>query len=343
MKGQLVARKTVYSLLMLLISIILALLLAEIAIRTFLPQQEAMRWFQSDSKYGYILKSNFHQEYHYLNSNFIMDVKTNSKGHRYNEYVNSAFENKNIRKILLIGDSFTFGHGINIQDHFGVRLENLLNKSDSPSIVINTGVGGWGTLQATSYAKDNFARFNPDVIVYTFCENDPGDDLRFRYQLADNEKGAFYFPGKIFLRDHSHLYRFIYSKYHMILVNHLLRKQLPEQSEYDAEFNSQSENIATEMEWSQTLDHIESFYRDFLEINPRGLFFVQASASWNTDIREHLERISNGKSSIYVDLYDETILLSDEERRTPHDGHWSKRIHVISGDKLYDAIRKTNR
>lgn len=77
-------KKTFYFLLMIALTAIIALFTLEIVARLFFPQQEAMRWFLSDEKYGYVLKKNFHQKYHYAGSDFVMEVKTNSNAFNRN-------------------------------------------------------------------------------------------------------------------------------------------------------------------------------------------------------------------------------------------------------------------
>ncbi len=342
MNSQLSIKKIAYNLIVLFISIIVAIILGEIIIRIFIPQQESMRWFKSDAKYGYTLKRNFHQKYHYLGSDFVMEVQTNSLGHRYKEYDSLTFNDPNIKKILLIGDSFTFGYGINLEDQFGFNLEKLLNKSNDNFMIINAGVGGWGTLQATCYANDNFSFFKPDIIIYTFCGNDPEDDILFENKLADNEKGVLYFPGKVFLRDHSHLYRFIFSRLKIYFHQIKLKRKSSVQPNRNILLDTQSASIITEKEWNKTLNYLKDFHKDFIEFNPHGLLLIQASAPWNTDIRDHLKSISNDSNLIYVDLYEETISIPEIQRRLPHDGHWSERIHFISAINLHNIISNRN-
>jgi hypothetical protein len=299
-------KKYTYNLLIIFISTLVALIVCEIIIRLFFPQGDVTKWFKSDPIYGYTNKKNYYQEYQYRRHGFVMYVKTNSMGHRYEEYNRSVFNNPDVKKVMLIGDSFTFGSGINMKDHFGVKLERML-KSDGEFLIINSGVGGWGTLQATSYAKDNFSVFEPDIIVYTFCGNDPNDDIKFTHKLSDNEKGAIYFPGKIWLRNHSQLYRFLWRKFRISLHNFLLKKRISEQPN-----------------------------------NAQGILLIQATSPWNIDIQDHLKQISNGKNLYYVDLYDASILLPEKQRHTKHDGHWSPKMHLISANELYKTIQRIN-
>jgi hypothetical protein len=58
-------------------------------------------WFASSPKYGYVNKKNFHQDYHYLDNSFVMEVKTNSLGLRDKEY---DLTNTDIKRVLLLGD-----------------------------------------------------------------------------------------------------------------------------------------------------------------------------------------------------------------------------------------------
>ena len=62
--------------------------------------QESMRWFKSSEKYGYLIK-NFNQKYTFLKSEdgFVMDVKTNSYGHRYDKYDQNKLSNYNTKKL----------------------------------------------------------------------------------------------------------------------------------------------------------------------------------------------------------------------------------------------------
>ena len=57
------------------LSFVIVFLIAEASLRLFNPQQEAMRWAASNEKYGYVLKKNFNQDYPFIGSDFVMNVK----------------------------------------------------------------------------------------------------------------------------------------------------------------------------------------------------------------------------------------------------------------------------
>ncbi len=39
-----------------------------------------------------------------------------------------------------------------------------------------------------------------------------------------------------------------------------------------------------------------------------------------------------------MDLYEETRVIPEQERRLPYDSHWSEKMHAISARELYGVI-----
>lgn len=314
--------------------LVVALLAGEAVIRIVFPQNDAERWFQADERYGYVLKRNFHQRLHYARDNVTIDVRTNSLGMRDREYDLSRSDAK---RVLLLGDSFTFGEGLDAEFIFDTKLETLLNGTGEPWIVLNTGVGGWGTLQQTKYARDHFELFRPDVIVLTICGNDPWDDVAFEMDMKDNDRGRFYFPGKTFLRNHSHLYRFLFRRFRVQLESWILRSRLSKQAKVVVD--EQSQRVSTERMWGRTVSLIRDFHRDFRASRPDGVLLVQPANPLQGQIAQTLQSLSNGRDLFYVDLRDQARELGPDNMRMPHDGHWSERMHALSAEALFQAIQ----
>jgi hypothetical protein len=329
-------KKVIYSLGMIILTAFSALAVTETFLRIFLPQQEDMQWHLSDARYGFVMKKNFQQTYHYIGSDVSIEVKTNSMGLRGKEYDLGSPSQK---RVLLLGDSFTFGYGVNVEANFASKLEELLNDNGNNWIVINAGHGGWGTLQESLYANDHFDLFKPDIIVLTFCGNDPSDDLLFSQKRHDSEKGILPFPGKVFIRQHSHLYRFIFRTYKVLSNRWTIEKKLADVSNREEVYiDEQSGSVITAEDWKITLGRINAFHHDFLKFNPNGILLIQASAPLDKNIRQHLISLSNGSNLFYVDLYDEIKPLQLEQMRLPYDGHWSPLLHSISAKKLFEMI-----
>ncbi|MBT6488032.1 MAG: hypothetical protein HOK71_25560 [Planctomycetaceae bacterium] len=96
----------------------------------------------------------------------------NSRGFRNREF--SLKKPAGTYRIVCIGDSTTFGFGVDWDEAWPHRLEGLLNASSSGSRieVINAGVPGYTSYQGLQYAKQLLPALQPDLVVVTFGNND---------------------------------------------------------------------------------------------------------------------------------------------------------------------------
>ncbi|MCA8943814.1 MAG: hypothetical protein KDB80_14725 [Planctomycetes bacterium] len=77
------------------------------------------------------------------------------------------------RRIVCLGDSFTFGWGVKIEDAWVRRVERELRKDDDRIRTVNCGASG--TLFVDEYwtsLRAKFCEFEPDVVLVTLCLND---------------------------------------------------------------------------------------------------------------------------------------------------------------------------
>lgn len=76
-------------------------------------------------------------------------------------------------RILALGDSVTFGWGVDQDKIFPVRLESLLQRHlHRPVRVINSGVAGYNTVQEVTYFKQEGIALQPDLVMLTYVQND---------------------------------------------------------------------------------------------------------------------------------------------------------------------------
>jgi lysophospholipase L1-like esterase len=77
-------------------------------------------------------------------------------------------------RILVIGDSVTFGHGATFETTYPYLLEQRLRRW-KPEVrweVWNLGVPGYNTRQELTYLKEVGPRFQPDLVIIGFYPND---------------------------------------------------------------------------------------------------------------------------------------------------------------------------
>lgn len=93
------------------------------------------------------------------------------------------------RRILLLGDSFTFGEGVDDNETFASVMERSLSSHCRIRIeVVNGGVSGYGTSQELKFLELFGPRLQPDLVILNFFVNDAQDNL---------DKGLHYLRGGI--------------------------------------------------------------------------------------------------------------------------------------------------
>jgi lysophospholipase L1-like esterase len=97
-----------------------------------------------------------------------VDVSINSDGFRDGEY---TVERNDKYRIVVLGDSLTFGWGVEKADIYEVLLEQMLSET-RPTEMINTGHGNYNTQQQLNLFKDKGLKYNPDKVVVFFFIND---------------------------------------------------------------------------------------------------------------------------------------------------------------------------
>jgi hypothetical protein len=312
------------------------LLLLELMVRTVMPQQEPQLWLQPDARYGHVMKANFHQRVRFPGTDFVMEVRTNALGFRDAE---PAPREEGVPAIVFAGDSFTFGHGVHVEDRFDTVATGLLRAHGQRVRGINIGVSAWGTVQQTRYLADHLSELQPDVIVLTFCENDPRDDVYFLSTGVSFDRVRF--PGKDLLRAHSHLFRLLQ---HLYLV---ARKTLlapagaaaaPEPATPSPPATPQPP--AELPEWPHTEEALRAFMDLWRQQKPGARLIVQSTLPWDEAMSSRLREIASRIPGVeYLDLAPEAARIPEGERRLPYDGHWSAAMHRVSGEAIARALQ----
>src|SRR5262249_26701328 len=86
-------------------------------------------------------------------------------------------------RVLVLGDSFVFGVGVDEEHVFTTRLSELLAASPrGPYEVVNMGVSGYSTDQEYLLFRELGKTLGPDIVLLVVTDNDfPGNAVRFAY------------------------------------------------------------------------------------------------------------------------------------------------------------------
>jgi lysophospholipase L1-like esterase len=132
--------------------------------------------------------------------------RTNRDGFRGPEY--SYQPDPDVFRILVIGDSFTMGSGVEESEAYPARLEALLNESPGSGRfeVLNFGLSGLN-LRASVRRLERFGLpYQPDLIVYGFTVNDI-EGPAYRATTRETERAQTFERYLRFADSPSHLLR----------------------------------------------------------------------------------------------------------------------------------------
>lgn len=117
---------------------------------------------------GYTLQKDLRNVKQFYPGQLDYDVDTNGQGFRGPDWDLSP-QRKNV---VVIGDSFAFGFGVQWDETIGSILEKELQKKDASYQVINLAMPGWdidAIVRGFEFYKD---MLKPVAVVYVFCPND---------------------------------------------------------------------------------------------------------------------------------------------------------------------------
>lgn len=102
-------------------------------------------------------------------------VRVNSQGFRGRDFARS--KGPGTRRIIMLGDSFGFGVGVDEAHTAAARLSELVNADQELTAghrvdVLNLSVSGYSTDQEILTFESDGAPLDPDVVILLMCDND---------------------------------------------------------------------------------------------------------------------------------------------------------------------------
>lgn len=156
--------------LLLLISVCISFVIAEVMLRVFLP--DPVVWIYPQDRYlpddeiGHWLVANQSAYSH------DKPVLTNSLGVRDTEY--DPVPGPGVYRVLALGDSQTFGNGLQVEDTWPKQLEMTLNRPEGSGTfeVINCGLPASDTWQHRLIMERMLDSYDTSAVVLAFYVND---------------------------------------------------------------------------------------------------------------------------------------------------------------------------
>ena len=242
-------------------------------------------------------------------------LSINSKGLRCREI--AYRKPAGVKRILVLGDSYTWGYGVANDEVFTSVLENRIQQENQDYEVVNAGVSGWGTDQQYLFLVNEGFKYSPDIVVVAHFINDLKEILNSRmYGLnkpifVDRELNLANVPVP---KPSSDAPRITANINPFQLTRAILSKMQSECDERSCEF-----------------------------VFMRFGSFIDPNDDVARSMQEHLEgELSRLKSIRYLDL-DQAFARANETSQSligkNRDNHWNAHGHQRTAEALYEFLR----
>jgi lysophospholipase L1-like esterase len=160
------------------------------------------------------------QTYHFESAEFSVDIRTNRYGLRWPDPV--LPKPAGVFRILILGDSFTFGFPVRDDEAFCFLIEQGLRAKGYPVEVINAGVSGYSpTLQYVSL-RDEYLAFEPDLVLLWYDLGDLQEDAWYQKNLVYDASGRILRCDPAYTNGRFDVWEWV--RTHSLIANYLDRK-----------------------------------------------------------------------------------------------------------------------
>ena len=286
-------------------------------------------------------------------------IKINSQGLRDYEY--SINKHNDVFRIVGLGDSMMFGHGVNLEDNFLKVIERRLNENSNGINyeIINFAVPGYNTVMEIETFKEKVLKYDPDLVILSFI----GNDVSLPNFIKDKVR--------FFRLDKSYFFEFIISKiinielkneflHRLIAAPYILDekgniydyendpKKVPYKYRHMVGINSVREsfkelernaidkkiNVVVLLDWSENNELIDESIKNnnYDDYSKKTLF------------HEDIKRFSEESNFYLVEpyfgfsIYVKENKISFSDLLIPNDGHPNEKLHNIIADQLFNFL-----
>ncbi len=172
-----------------LISTIIALLIAEAVIYSLYKDRIVLfPRYVTDVQYNdfHIRRNVPNAHYWHKSVDGEWEFTINSRGFRdLREFKYS--KSPDVVRVLVLGDSFTVGYEVRQDQTYASILEGYLRKNGLNAEVINAGMSGNSNAEELVFLEQEGVKYEPDVVILGFFLNDLMDNIRANmYRLGDD-------------------------------------------------------------------------------------------------------------------------------------------------------------
>jgi len=240
--------------------------------------------------------------------------------------------------IVVLGDSYTFGAGVNDGEEYASVLERELAGSDR---VVNLGIGGWGLTQEIRRYYDFGALYRPRVVILQFSANDPRDNLKCaitqvrdgQFQFHDSSEGIYRIKDLLSRSwiQKSQIYNLFRDRLYRLMESRVVESER-------AAVDRGSSSAAETAEERVYIELLRPFAEDLRASGVKLVFLsVNGQLASFPEIAAEVTRLQEEGLLRYFDAAD---WLKGENDYSSPEGHiWGSKAHQIIGKRLTEVVR----
>lgn len=223
----------------------------------------------------------------------------NSHGYRGAEFAVPKPAGK--KRILVIGDSFTFGVGAQDNETIPALLEQNLQKSDNRIEVINAGVGHASPIYHFVNLDNFHLKNDPDLVILMLDLTDIQDDWRHERQAVFDEQGNIKFFDQTYVDGKRDWWKWVifysasWAQFDKKVLRSFEKKRLIGRAQYS---KIKDKNMRSKAYIVNTPD---GYYPDGIILRFDGLLFMRGN------LRERLIRQQFERTARYLDKIKERL------------------------------------
>ena len=342
------SRALLINLSLIFVSTVFTLFLVEIALRVvglkpLYVSPERDRFWKYDSLLGWAHKPG--QEGIFETPQFRTVVRINENGLRDRQH---SYERQNdSERILVLGDSFAWGYGVEESERFSQLLEEELGVE-----VINAGISGYSTDQELLWYKNEGVKYQTDLVVLMIAGNDVGDNeqqlvstiyYKPKFVIEDGQLVLTNYPvpktspqGKLVysLSQRSALAFFLVQRYFDFLSLYGQTKN------YSDQVNSPISSTNAETEPFTLTIALVNEIKNIAESRNSKFMIVTTDRWWNYPSEEtYADFVARLKSDGFIVLDVESMPGFDPDKMLiPDDGHWNQSGHAFVAENIKALI-----
>jgi hypothetical protein len=327
-------RRAVFYLILVIVPIVAAFTIGELLVMVFRPVPYMYPRYKYSPDYGFVLYENTRMV-HGWPRKFKYHYTVNELGY-WGKAIDPANAG-NKSNIVVLGDSYTFGIGVNDGEPYAAVLQAEIGNAYN---VINLGTPGWGLTQQIRRYFEFGTLYDPEVVVLQYCSNDPEDNLN--NMVTTIESGEFKFSNtsagihrwkKLLSRSiiqKSQMYNLYRGRFYEFFQNRYVNKRSEELQQ----------EAATGVRAANGPMPRELFYCELLELfawslQEQGVRLIVIAVEGNLEQFEHVAKCvgSLGDAGVfeYVEIED---WVRGVENRYSAEGHWGAGSHRAVGEGL---------